>query len=239
MWRASDFLPPLFAAALGAATAVLVHVSGLTDPVVLPTVITVDSANTLALQPGQEVEVWVKRVVPGKQRVELTMIEPLPLEWREISKDMVLKGKVVRLERFGAFVEIGAERPGLVHISEIAHGYIKSPDEVIKEGDEVEVKVLSVNRRRKQIKLSMKALEVDPRDVSKPQPKKSQAVEEEPEVDEPVPTAMEMALRDAMERNKTEAESPSQTTSPKSKQNGEKFDDIMSRTLEQRPNSTS
>jgi ribosomal protein S1 len=191
------------------------------------------------LQPGQEVEVWVKRVVPGKQRIELTMIEPLPLEWREISKDMVLKGKVVRLERFGAFVEIGAERPGLVHISEIAHGYIKSPDEVIKEGDEVEVKVLSVNRRRKQIKLSMKALEVDPRDVSKPQPKKSQAVEEEPEVDEPVPTAMEMALRDAMERNKTEAESPSQTTSPKSKQNGEKFDDIMSRTLEQRPNSTS
>ena len=108
-----------------------------------------------------------------------------------------------------------------------------------KEGDEVEVKVLSVNRRRKQIKLSMKALEVDPRDVSKPQPKKKQAVEEQPEVDEPVPTAMEMALRDAMERNKTEAESPSQTTSPKSKQNGEKFDDIMSRTLEQRPNSTS
>jgi hypothetical protein len=50
---------------------------------------------------------------------------------------------------------------------------------------------------------------------------------------------MEMALRDAMERNKTEAGSPPQTTSPKSKQNGEKFDDIMSRTLEQRPNSTS
>src|SRR5512144_2610411 len=106
---------------------------------------------------GQTVEVWVRRV--KKDRIELTMIEPLALEWKEIEPDMVVKGKVVRLESYGAFVDIGAERPGMVHVSELAHGYVKTPGEVVKEGDEVEAKVLDVNRKKKQIKLSMKALE--------------------------------------------------------------------------------
>src|SRR5512140_717242 len=106
---------------------------------------------------GQTVEVWVRRV--KKDRIELTMIQPLALEWKEIEPDMVVKGKVVRLEPYGAFVDIGAERPGMVHVSELAHGYVKTPSEIVKEGDEVEAKVLDVNRKKKQIKLSMKALE--------------------------------------------------------------------------------
>jgi predicted RNA-binding protein with RPS1 domain len=114
------------------------------------------------VQVGQEVDVWVRRVQPQKGRLELTMIKPLDLEWREIKKDMVVKGKVIRLEKFGVFVEIGAERPGLVHVSELTHDYIHSPSEVVKEGDEVEVMVLGVNRQKKQIKLSMKALEEKP-----------------------------------------------------------------------------
>jgi ribosomal protein S1 len=192
------------------------------------------------VQPGQTVDVWVRRVVPSKQRIELTMIEPLPLEWREISKDMVLKGKITRLERFGAFVDIGAERPGLVHISEIAHGYIKSPDEVIHEGDEVEVKVLSVNRRRKQIKLSMKALETPPSERSKPEPKKKRkkVEQEEPEVEEAVPTAMEIAMRSAMERNQTQDEEPVAPIKREAKKNGDEYEDILNRTLEQRDTTT-
>ncbi len=106
---------------------------------------------------GQTVEVWVRRV--KKDRIELTMIQPLALEWKEIEPDMIVKGKVVRLEAYGAFVDIGAERPGMVHVSELAHGYVKTPSEIVKEGDEVEAKVLDVNRKKKQIKLSMKALE--------------------------------------------------------------------------------
>ena len=106
---------------------------------------------------GQTIDVWVRRV--KKDRIELTMIEPLALEWKEIEPDMVVKGKVVRLEAYGAFVDIGAERPGMVHVSELAHGYVKTPNEIVKEGDEVEAKVLDVNRKKKQIKLSMKALE--------------------------------------------------------------------------------
>ena len=107
---------------------------------------------------GEEVDVWVRRVSPKKGRVELTMIKPLGLEWGEIKKDLVVKGKVIRLEKFGAFVDIGAERPGLVHISEMTHDFIRTPGEVVKEGDEVEVKVLDVIKQKKQIKLSMKAL---------------------------------------------------------------------------------
>ena len=120
------------------------------------------------LEVGQEVDVWIKKV--KDDHVELTMIKPLDLEWREIKKEMVVKGKVVRMEKFGAFVEIGAERPGLVHISEMAHGYVKSPSDILKEGDEIEAQVIEVNRKKKQIKLSMKALQPEPVKEEPPKP---------------------------------------------------------------------
>ena len=185
------------------------------------------------VQPGQTVDVWVRRVVPSKQRIELTMIEPLALEWREIEPDMVVKGKVTRLENFGAFVDIGAERPGLVHISEITHGYIKSPDEVVHEGEEIEVKVLSVNRRRKQIKLSMKALEVIPEAKPKKEKKSKKVakVEEEPE-EEQVPTAMEIALREAMERSNETPEDADKK--PDTHAQEKEYNEILERTLDQR-----
>src|SRR5574338_311157 len=119
------------------------------------------------VQEGQTVEVWVRRV--KKDRIELTMVEPLGLEWREIQPDMIVKGRVVRLETYGAFVDIGAERPGLVHVSELTRGYVKTPSEVVKEGDEVEAKVLDVDRRKRQIRLSMKALIPEPMEEEKPQ----------------------------------------------------------------------
>ena len=128
------------------------------------------------LNVGDEIVVYVKRVKDGL--VQLTMVKPLALEWREIKKDMVVKGTVTKLEKFGAFVEIGAERPGLVHISEMAHSYVRQPSDVLKEGDEVEAQVLDVNKRKKQIKLSMKALQPEP-----------EAKEETAETDEAKPAA--------------------------------------------------
>jgi small subunit ribosomal protein S1 len=184
--------------------------------------------------PGQTVDVWVRRVVPKKKRIELTMIKPLDLEWREISKDMVIKGKVTRLEKFGAFVDIGAERPGLVHISEMTHDYIKSPDEVLKTGDEVEIKVLNVNRQKKQIKLSMKALEEPPMKVVK---EANRVKTEKTEQDEPVPTAMEIALRQAMEKSQENQDSTGKNkTSSKSKASSKELENILSRTLQHKVN---
>jgi ribosomal protein S1 len=143
---------------------------------------------------GDTVDVWVRQVFPSRDRIELTMIEPLPLEWREIEKGMVVEGEVTRLEKYGAFVDVGAERPGLVHISELAHGYIDSPEDIVRVGDQVEVKVLSVNRRRKQIKLSMKAMTEEPQQAVK------QEVEDA-DLSKPTPTAMAAAWEKALEQN--------------------------------------
>jgi len=186
------------------------------------------------LHVGQEVDVWVRRVYPNKQRIELTMIKPLDLEWREIKKDMVVKGKVIRLESFGAFVDVGAERPGLVHISEMTHGYIRTPNEVVKEGDEIEVKVLDVNRQKKQIKLSMKALEVlAPKPPKVERSKESKDAREE-EKDVPVPTAMEQALRQAMERNRSHEDYSPRRERRRSRRSKNDLERILSRTLENR-----
>lgn len=188
------------------------------------------------VQPGSKVDVWVQRVIPKKNRIELTMIPPLALEWREIEPEMVLKGKVTRLEKFGVFVDIGAERPGLVHISEMTHDFLKDPSDVVKAGDEIEVKILSVDRQKRQIKLSMKALEAPPiKEVKEARPNKptepaASAVDEEPEV--AVPTAMEIALREAMERQQGKGASrSSQANRNKKKSYDDDLEDILSRTL--------
>lgn len=163
------------------------------------------------VQEGQVVDVWVRRV--RADRVELTMIQPPALEWKEIQPDMIVKGKVIRLEPYGAFVDIGAERPGLVHVSEISHGYVRRPADVLKEGQEVEVKVLEADRRKRQIRLSIKATqaETDVEEVEeteekplaqKRKGKNNKPVEEpaEPEVPERELTALEIAYREALAR---------------------------------------
>ena len=213
------------------------------------------------LKEGQQIDVWVKKVVrkDDEERIELTMIRPLDLEWRDIKVGNQVKGKVVRLEKFGAFVEIGAERPGLIHISEMAHGYVKQPSDVVKEGDEVEVQIIDVNRRKKQIKLSMKALQPEPEpEVKEKQPKantqfKSEAgpkrekkVIRKPRrkgdednsalidsINEPPaenePTYMEIALREAMEKAKDRKKKADER---KTKAVSKEQEDLLSRTLE-------
>ena len=189
---------------------------------------------------GQTVEVWVRRV--KKDRIELTMIQPLALEWKEIEPDMIVKGKVVRLEPYGAFVDIGAERPGMVHVSELAHGYIKTPNEIVKEGDEVEAKVLDVNRKKKQIKLSMKALEPEieefkpakkePKKTGKRGPKKDQVEHEvQEEEKEPELTAMQMAWQEAL--NKANAEKAYKIKRAKAAASKEQ-EELLDRTLQKR-----
>lgn len=158
------------------------------------------------LQIGQEIDVWIKKIKDN--RIELTMFKPFDLEWREIKKDMVVKGKVVRMEKFGVFVEIGAERPGLIHISEMAHSYVREPSDMLKDGDEVEAKVLEVNRRKKQIKLSMKALQAEP-EPEEPRARKSQSEAAVSDSDIPAPvrklSARAQQLKDGITTDKSAA----------------------------------
>ncbi len=192
---------------------------------------------------GQTVDVWVRRV--KKDRVELTMIEPLAFEWKEIVPDIVVKGKVVRIETYGAFVDFGAERPGLIHVSELTRGYVKTASEVVKEGDEIEAKVLDVDRRKRQIRLSMKALQPEP-EVEEVKPeredrrkgdgkrkgkKQEESFEMEAEAPtEPQFTAMQLAWQEALERSK--GRNKIRTKSYKS--TSEEQEKLFNRTLEKR-----
>ena len=182
------------------------------------------------LEKGQKMDFWVKRV--RNDRIELTMKEPLAMEWREVKTGMTVKGQVVRLETFGAFVEIGAERPGLIHISELSHSYVRTPGEVVREGDEVEAKVLEVNRRKKQIKLSIKALQELPESLQPQQKGGQQKQQQVEEPKEPDLTAMEIAMREAMKKAEKIESDASEKKSRKNKGLTSEQEDLLSRTLE-------
>ena len=99
---------------------------------------------------------------PGRD-IRETMPKPVLrsdiLSLEDLKEGMVLTGTVRNVIDFGAFVDIGVHQDGLVHISQICDRYIKHPSEVLKVGDVVTVKVLSVDVDKKRISLTMKDVE--------------------------------------------------------------------------------
>jgi ribosomal protein S1 len=171
---------------------------------------------------GDIVTVWVKDVDRKSRRISLTMLEPPDVDLRTLEPDTVLNGEVVRLESFGAFVDIGAGRDGMIHVSEMGKGYVGNPSEVMSVGDQVQVRVLEVDPRRGRISLSMKDL-----------PTEEYVIEED---EEQAPTAMELALREALEKEGVDlppAES-SKRRRKKSKRRRAVQDEIIARTLDSR-----
>lgn len=81
------------------------------------------------------------------------------LSMEDLKEGMVFSGKVRNVVDFGAFVDIGVHQDGLVHISQICDAYIKHPSEVLKVGQTVDVKILSVDIQKKRISLTMKGIE--------------------------------------------------------------------------------
>jgi ribosomal protein S1 len=136
---------------------------------------------------GDHITVWVKDADRKSRRISLTMVEPPEVNIRTLKPETSLTGTVVRLESFGAFVDIGAGRDGMIHVTEMGRGYVGSPSEILSVGDEVQVRVLEVDPRRGRISLSMKDLPAD------------QYIMEDEEEDSP--SSMELALREAMEKN--------------------------------------
>ena len=76
----------------------------------------------------------------------------------EVEVGAILEGKVSGITNFGVFVDIGVHQDGLVHISQICDKFIKHPSEVLKVGEVVKVKVLSVETQKKRISLTMKGV---------------------------------------------------------------------------------
>ena len=119
------------------------------------------------LKVGEEVQARVISVDPESGRVSLSIKDTLAGPWDNIEEraavGSVLDGLVKRLTTFGAFVELFPGVEGLVHISQIAHQHIATPHEVLKEGQEVQVKVLEVHPEQQRISLSIKALQEAPK----------------------------------------------------------------------------
>ncbi len=90
-------------------------------------------------------------------------------EWRDdvvsvddLKSGMVIEGRVSNVTNFGAFIDIGVKRDGLVHVSELTHQWVDDPRKVVKVGDVVKTKILEVDLERGRISLSLKALEPAP-----------------------------------------------------------------------------
>lgn len=178
---------------------------------------------------GDEVDVWVDRVDTEQNQIMVSMVEPVAVEWNDLKVGKAFTGKVTRLENYGAFVDIGAEREGLVHISELSHDYVKHPTEVVNVGDDVDVQIIGSSRRKRRIDLSMKALIEKPEAVSTASGQDMAELEEEPD---DMPTAMEIAMRRAMSKHGDANGKESKKERQRKQKRGQ--DDILSRTLKLR-----
>ncbi|MFH1416741.1 MAG: S1 RNA-binding domain-containing protein [Planctomycetota bacterium] len=112
------------------------------------------------VKPGDIVEVSVLTIDPEKKRISLSLKQLCDDPWTTAAERYVegakIKGKVARTTDFGAFVQLEEGIDGLVHISEIAEERIRQVTDKVKAGDEVEVRVLSVDPEAKKVSLSMK-----------------------------------------------------------------------------------
>src|SRR5579871_3929784 len=131
-----------------------------------------DNQETAAkLASMKDKELQLKIIEINRARNRLILSERLAVqEWRQRRREELLdelkpgevrRGVVSNLANFGAFVDLGGA-DGLVHISQLAWSRVNHPSEVLKVGQEVEVQVLSVDKEKKKIALSIKRAEVDP-----------------------------------------------------------------------------
>ncbi len=131
------------------------------------------------LAEGQKVRVRIEKIDPDTGKIGLTLRNPEEHPWTNIDQrfpvGMMIKGAVSRIAQFGAFVKMAPGVEGLIHISELAHHKVYRVDTIVKEGDQVECKVLSVDPEGQRIGLSLKAA------LAKPEKEKKA---EEPEVEE-------------------------------------------------------
>lgn len=122
---------------------------------------------------GDKVKVQVLKVDPANDKISLSIKATQEGPWSKVGTDFkagdIVTGTVKRLAGFGAFVEVAPGVEGLVHISQIAHRHIGTPHEVLKEGQEVQVKILEINPADKRVSLSIKETEEAPAQPAKPE----------------------------------------------------------------------
>lgn len=168
-------------------------------------------------QPGGEITAYIyKKRKDGN--VALTMEKPPPVPWGMIRQGSSYTGEVIRVEDFGVFVDFGAERPGMVHVSEMSDDYVRAPGDVASVGQTVEVRVLKKNGRSRQIDLTMKSA-----------PEEALMQDDEDDEDA-LPTAMAQAFQRAM-RSEPAASAQSNHRQNSRTDHRDKQEEILARTL--------
>jgi small subunit ribosomal protein S1 len=114
-----------------------------------------------ALQKGDKVKCVVLDIDPEKQRVSLGVKQLSEDPWVHAIPEKyipghIVRGKVTKLTNFGAFVQLEEDLEGLLHISELSDQKIKKPQDIVKVGDELEVKILKVDSEARKIGLSLR-----------------------------------------------------------------------------------
>jgi small subunit ribosomal protein S1 len=117
------------------------------------------------LDTGQPVDVYVLNVEPERERVGLSIKRLRPNPWESVedrySVGQVVKGTVTHVVDFGAFVQVEEGLEGLVHVSEMSSGNPCDPHDVLREGDDVSVEVLNIDRTRRRMGLRLENLRAE------------------------------------------------------------------------------
>lgn len=120
------------------------------------------------LERGQSVDVYVLNVDPAEGRIGLSLKRLLPDPWETVEEryhpGQLVEGVITNVVSFGAFTRIEEGLEGLIHVSELAEGSFLHPRNVVKEGEKVVARVLSLDSRRRRMALSLR--QVQPKDVA-------------------------------------------------------------------------
>jgi transcriptional accessory protein Tex/SPT6 len=186
------------------------------------------------IKEGDEINVWIKELDRDKNRISLTMIPPGTKTIRDLAVGELVTGTVQRLTNYGAFVDIGLERDAMLHVKEMADGYVAKPEDVVKVGEEIEARISGVDARRGRVDLSLKGLRPGLSAEGSGEEIEFQPLTEVSEVEE-LPTLMELAFRQALD-GEEEFSERSRVRKPKRRKsyNRHDQDDIISRTLRYR-----
>lgn len=118
------------------------------------------------LTEGQKIKVKVEKVNSETGKIGLSFRDLSEHPWNDIETKCVvgstMNGNVTRTAKFGAFVRLFPGVEGLIHISELSHQHVRSVDDILNEGQEIEVKIMSVDRESQRIGLSLKATLPEP-----------------------------------------------------------------------------
>lgn len=127
------------------------------------------------LKEGQEIEVIILDVDKEKGKISLSLKDSQNNPWTTAAEKYpvgsITEGKVVRMVPFGAFVELEAGVDGLVHISQIANKHVEKPEDELKVGEMIKVKILEVNAEQKKISLSKRKAEENTEEAPKEEEK--------------------------------------------------------------------